>query len=98
MRDARINSWTAAYEADMLQIVLVVNCLANRIGKTASNLAGFGSLETEVHVIFSGLTYPFTVRLSVSGERGERLVLVDCLIKPDSGLKSKLPVCSSTKY
>ena len=46
----------------------------------------------------SGLTYPFTVGLSVSGERVEHLVLVNCLIKPDLGTKSKLPVCSSTKY
>ena len=42
--------------------------------------------------------YPFTVGLSVSGKMGEHLILVNCLIKPDLGIKSKLPVCSSTKY
>ena len=43
----------------MVQIELVVNCPANIIGKTdgsmswlASDLAWFGSLETEVHVNF----------------------------------------------
>ena len=45
----------------------------------------FGNIENEVHVNFSGLTYPFTVGLSVSGERVEHLVLVNCLIKPDLG-------------
>ena len=50
-----------------------------------SNLAWFGSLEPEVHVDFSGLTYPFTNCMSVSGERGEQLVLVNCLIEPDLG-------------
>ena len=68
MPDPRINCWTAAYEADTLQIELVVNCLANMIG------------------------------LLVSGEMGEHPVLVNCLIKPDLGIKSKLPVSSSTKY
>ena len=40
----------------------------------------------------------FILGLSVSGEMGEHLILVNCLIKPDLGIKSKLPVCSSTKY
>ena len=65
MSEVRINCWAAAYEADTLQIELVVNCLANMIGKTDGSmqlaclkLAGFGSLETEDDVNFSGLTYP----------------------------------------
>ena len=33
--DARINCWTAAYEADTLQIELVVNVFANMIGKNS---------------------------------------------------------------
>ena len=60
MLDARINCWTAAFEADKLQIELVVNSLANIIRKKqtgqcswlASNLAWFGILETDVHVNF----------------------------------------------
>ena len=57
MPDARINCWTAAYEADMLQIELVVNCQSKMIGKTDGSmqlacLSGFESLETEVHVNF----------------------------------------------
>ena len=89
----------------MLQIKLVVNCLANMIGNTEGSMqlaclkpSWVRGLETEVHVNFSELTYPFTVWLSVCGERGEHLVLVNCLIKPDLGIKSKLPDCFSTKY
>ena len=33
-----MNCWTAAFEADTLQIELVVNCLANIIGKTDGSM------------------------------------------------------------
>ena len=50
--------------ADKQQFERAVDCLVNKIGEKpgqcsgfASNLAGFRSLEPEVHVNFSGLTY-----------------------------------------
>ena len=59
MPEASINCGTAAYEADTQQFERAVDCLVNKIGEIAfaSNLAGFRSLEPEVHVNFSGLTY-----------------------------------------
>ena len=92
---ARINCWTAAYEVDKLQIELVVNCLANMLGKTdgsmqlaclkPSRVREFRDCISRFMLHFSGFTYPFTVGLSVRGKRGEHLVLVNCLIKPDLG-------------
>ena len=64
MPEASINCGTAAYEADTQQFEHAVDCLVNKIGEIAwaagwfaSNLAGFMSLEPEVHVNYSGLTY-----------------------------------------
>ena len=63
MPETSINCGTAAYEADTQQFERAVDCLVNKIGEIAwtvqlaSNLAGFRSLEPEIHVNFSGLTY-----------------------------------------
>ena len=64
MPEESINCGTAAYEADTQQFERPVDCLENKIGEIAwaacswfaSNLAGFMSLEPEIHVNFSGLT------------------------------------------
>ena len=62
MPEASINCGTAAYEADTHQFERAVDCLENKIGEIAwavqlvcSKLAGFRSLEPEIHVNFSGL-------------------------------------------
>ena len=63
MPGASINCGAAAYEADTQQFERAVDCLVNKIGEIAWAVQlvclkpGFRSLEPEIHVNFSGLTY-----------------------------------------
>ena len=62
MPEASINCGTAAYEVDTQQFEHAVDCLVNKIGEIAWAaqlvcLKPSWSLEPEVHVNFSGLTY-----------------------------------------